>query len=55
MGLREVILNRVPESRYELTLREQSIGEARGLGRLKFITDHELIELREQVEDLDKK
>lgn len=61
--LQDLVFNRVPgekinsiqgDTAHETILREQSIGEFRGLNRLQRIVEIELEQLREQVETINQ-
>ena len=51
-GLQEIVLETIPRGHDETLLREQSIGELRGLRRLSKLTSIELADLREQLKSL---
>ena len=51
--LQEVVLNRPPANDAEILLREQSIGEIRGLRRLKSLTKILIEDLEKQLTESD--
>lgn len=61
-ALQDAVLSRIPGEgdnpkdsyKYEILLREQSIGEVRGLRNLKRAIDNEINELREQIKQNEK-
>ena len=52
--LKEIVLYRTPESKSDIILREQTIGEIRGLERLSRLVEIELDELREKLKSQDQ-